>query len=398
MADELTRAELLKALDSEINQIENATKRPGWSSWALGGGIGSLLWLALNNYSNTSSPQSIAIIFIFGSLFLDFIVAAWIWLNTLETSKQNHNRYIFAKDNTNIAPSKLIFQIIRAILMLSLCRYLELGYWTASLQLYFWSIIIICTLGLYLRQKNALSKTRPNQTGLSNLIFLLYVLWNLLLLFLTFTVVPPLPTSIQDYRIGLLLAVTLQLASFLVIEVKEQPAIKALKSIRRELAFGQIGTNDAARMSDQIIFGLSQEDTIKHYILNAEQEVLRSISSYEALTIKCQAIQNEIAQLEESESKSSSWKDHARAVTLKIDKLAIEIEVCGRDAWQISNKSFKTLQFTTSKEMRPIKWIEEILSIYNRLRDRSLKLIESVQITNKTFEEIKQRYNILESK
>lgn len=70
----ITRPEMLAAIDYEIAQIEDEDKRPGWSKWALHGGIATLIWLALAELGPKSNLTIIGTTFLFGTYLATFVL------------------------------------------------------------------------------------------------------------------------------------------------------------------------------------------------------------------------------------------------------------------------------------------------------------------------------------
>ena len=115
---QLTRSELIAALNSEIEQIENENKRPGWSSWALQGAIATLIWLVLADFSPKSNLQTIGIVFLFGSFVGEFVLIMCPYFNGLGNPKRMQLRYRFPSDIPNLNPAVLIFVLVRFAVIL----------------------------------------------------------------------------------------------------------------------------------------------------------------------------------------------------------------------------------------------------------------------------------------
>src|ERR1035437_6337033 len=140
----LTRSELVAALDSEIENIEDENKRPGWSSWALQGGIATFIWLALADFSPKSNLQTIGIVFLFGSFFGDFLLLVCQYFNRLSHPERKRLRYRFSSDKPDTAPALIIFALVRYSSLLLIYQLLSPVFYVPTLTLY-----CVATIALY---------------------------------------------------------------------------------------------------------------------------------------------------------------------------------------------------------------------------------------------------------
>jgi hypothetical protein len=158
---------MVAALTTEINQIQEENKRPGWSAWALQGGIATFLWLAVNEFGPKSNLQTIGIVFLFGSLLGDLLLSACQYLNRLGNSKRSQIRYQFLSDNPNASPAMLVFTIVRYTALLLVYNSLSFAFRVPSFTLYCVGVVALCVVIFPLRSARALAlkksfRPKPN--------------------------------------------------------------------------------------------------------------------------------------------------------------------------------------------------------------------------------------------
>jgi hypothetical protein len=80
-SDELTKSRFLDYLDTEIEQVQDEMSRPGWTRWAILGGLATISWLILQewekgliNYDYVSALWLAGVVFFFASMSINSLI------------------------------------------------------------------------------------------------------------------------------------------------------------------------------------------------------------------------------------------------------------------------------------------------------------------------------------
>jgi len=271
----LTRPELLAAIDAEIERLEEDTKRPGWSMWALQGAIATTLWLALNDLGPKSNLRTVGIVFLFGSVVSDFVLALCDTLGRFGRVERKQPRYRFSNADPLLGPRVITFAFLRALVILLIYFWLGSTLKLPSLAWYYGVLLVMCLIGVPLLLIRRLTLEDPRSLRVAGIIASLQAVWAG---YLSFALFEKLPLSVteyngSDFRVGFLLTTAAYLAWLIASEQQPRPVVTSMKDIRRELALGRMGVEDAARDVDHALHGLTTSAAAEHKLTNATERL-----------------------------------------------------------------------------------------------------------------------------
>ena len=398
IATQLTRSELIDAINSEIKQIEDENKRPGWSSWALQGGIATFVWLALADFSPKSNLQTIGIVFLFGSFFGDFLLLVCQYFNGLSNPERKQLRYRFSTDDPNISPAFIIFTLVRCGALLLIYLLLGSTFHVPTLSWFCEICIALCIIALPIRFIKILSlnKGLPNKS--LHLLNWLLMTW---IGFLSYQLFTKLPFSdaeyrIADFRVGFLLVGIVYLFWLLATGEKKRPIISVLKEIRRALAFGHLSVEEAAKDADTALSGLTATAAIEHQLTEISVKLQNVTFSYEKLIAECKIADLALRRLEvDGSQQDSKWREDARKVAILIDSCETK-RIANQ---QLFNAAFyKTKSFLGSIERLNISNSmpkSELAPKWQDMKTKMEKMFELSKSTAPLLEDIKTRYKAI---
>jgi hypothetical protein len=392
---------MVAALTTEINQIQEENKRPGWSAWALQGGIATFLWLAVNEFGPKSNLQTIGIVFLFGSLLGDLLLSACQYLNRLGNSKRSQIRYQFLSDNPNASPAMLVFTIVRYTALLLVYNSLSFAFRVPSFTLYCVGVVALCVVIFPLRSARALALKKELPTKTEHWVTGIILLWCGFLIYRLFLMLLFSDTDIRisDYRLGILLVGILYLSSLLVSGEKEKPIANTLKEIRRELAFGKISSEEAAKEADVVLSGLTATAAIEHKLTELSSKFHGVILSYEKLIAECQAANSILKSFETMEDQlSSKWKEDARKVAILIDSCETQKTVSQQLLSAVYFKTKSTLQSIGNLHASNPVPKPESVAIWLDMKSKMGKMFELSNSSGPLLEDVKARYKAISSK
>lgn len=394
----LTRSELVAVLDSEIEQLEAENKRPGWSNWALQGGIATLLWLAMADFSPQSNRQTIAIVFLFGSLFGDFLLSVCGYFNGLNNPGRKQLRFRFPSDDPNTAPALLVLQLVRSSGLLLIYLWLDSAFQVPTLTWYCGIAIAFCIVGLLLRRIKSLSPHKGLSSKSVHSLTWLFIAWSGFLSYQLFEKLPFSDVNFRgaDFRVGFLLVGVVYLFGLLTAGEKGTPIVNMLKGIRRDLAFGRMSVDEATKDADIALSGFTTTAAIEHNLTELTVELRNVTHRYEKLIADCRTAELALQRLEaEGNQEDSKWREDARKVAILIDSC----ETKRVEHQQLFNAAF----FKTTSSLRSIGNLHatdltpkpELASKWQDMRTKMEKMFELSKSSARLLEDIKARYTAI---
>ncbi|MEL1254838.1 hypothetical protein AAEO57_13690 [Flavobacterium sp. DGU38] len=105
------RSQLLSFLNEEISQIEKEETKPGWTIWALFGGISTCIWLLINQIEKTAPNWN--------KISLMLIAIAFLGITFRIITKRLYRKNV-SSENNRFLPLKQFFESSRLSMLLSL--------------------------------------------------------------------------------------------------------------------------------------------------------------------------------------------------------------------------------------------------------------------------------------
>jgi hypothetical protein len=322
-AASLSRPDLIAAINQEIKDIEDENKRPGWSKWVLLAGVGTLIWLALGEFSPQTNVETIGTVFLFGSVFGECLAFSFNFFKQLNHPNERQQRYHLITDNPDSNLAILVHHSIRFAFLLLLSCSLQSGNDVPTLSTFFSVLLLMNGLVIVLR----LSPKPVLHFDIHNSKYYI-VAWGTMIWsgFLSFKLLLQLSVidggyKASDFKLGAVLVAVAYLLWLLVSEEKEKPSVLCLRKIRRGLAFGGLSVEQAAKDTDKVVFGLTAIDVLDRNLSDLSNSLRRITAANHKLIADCEGANSILDRLE---SGGNQWTSEARKVALIIDACATE--------------------------------------------------------------------------
>lgn len=260
---------LISLLEFEVNRLETAWSRSGWSLWALLAGLATTLWLVTAELER-SRPNLSTILFLFllYSLLFDCLLHIFRLFSD-PTSSAMPGRFIRVGPHLTRSRPTLLLETTRNVILLFMMVYIaNLIPWQFRAIIYaylvIFSLIDVLILGLSLG-KGSIPPT-PMPAG--------KLLVAIVLVFLLPAIIPSLglmrvlwleqvnPT-LQEYRLAGLFAAGYVILFLLVRGQRQTPLLQSLIEMRRSIALGQLDVELATRQVDIALQGMTTSDVFQ---------------------------------------------------------------------------------------------------------------------------------------
>lgn len=314
----LTLADLLKAVDWEINRMEAEDRRSGLSVWLLGAAFAGVFWTLLSIWDTGKAHYAVVLTIILGmSIFGD---AVYIITNALWPTSHSANAGIRYKLFNNFETTLPALAIGLRYIVLCLGVYfastvnfqeitIAAGIYCSVLLLLF---VVVFFLGLLriplpLIQGKETSREKRNSFPTS-LILILSALIGCCYLWKSFVLASP-----HDWRVGVLITTCGYLILMLSHQGMKKPLLENLLHVRRELALGRLDLSKATQETEIAIFGLGLADVFQ----NELDFILQKINTINAVEYDILQLANAIEEIlskgkdflkEKEDFVRSSWR------------------------------------------------------------------------------------------
>jgi hypothetical protein len=302
---------VLSALDFEINQISSEQQRPGWTIWAVYGGLASSLWLLSEQWEKGTVHliQSIHLFLIF-SVLIEIVRQSGRFLPIRNPRDKVTNSSRPARfQNLLKGQSALVLFLysFRFILITAITIFLVRRVWwwgTVPLILYFgmFSLIsLVALITLYVPTVLTVTPEAPRAKGFSKKKYYFFWLCMIVLLSVGLTahlvsVRTSYPNGVNasDLRFAGLLIVISFLLPLIPEESKNRPLLSRLKEIRRDLAFGWIDVDTALQQADIALTGMPVDDVLQEDIRVVLEKFEKTDAEYKRVISKMDTLLSEI--------------------------------------------------------------------------------------------------------
>ena len=285
----LTRQEVLSAIDYEIAHRESVLTRHGISTWGIVIAVIALLWTSTVEILSTSHDWTNALlVFLTGHWILGLIATPWVrsmgWgiplppTNRRCTFKEVMVQHGFDMDalpyhiiHIGILMVISIYLGFKGFLVLGITLSIFYGL-VVALFCFFW---LLCRIRLPL--KFQLQNQKSARQSRSMVLFrLLAAVGAIIPLNALMTVWP---VQISDAKLGLILAALYTLFSYSILLIRPPTTTNRLRSLRSRLAFGDVEVDTAKREADCILHGTPEEQ----YLTDKADEAIADLEEYERL-------------------------------------------------------------------------------------------------------------------
>jgi hypothetical protein len=285
------RSQLLSLLNEEISQIHKEESKPGWTIWALFGGISTCIWLFINQIEKVTPNWN--------TISIMIITAAFLSLALKSLSKRIQKNIKVSKDNRYL-PIKQIFEKSKQYIILFLL-YLSIIYILIKRTLYDiepWQLnvtyisitfyIIISIIGLLLTKTGELfvvpfdinsgGITNKKTSTTTSIIIVLITILEVVTVFIWSNYIWSKNLfTLYEFKISILIC-TIAILLLLTTSLKSPSHIlNNLIELRRELILGVLPTEKIKKQMDFIFRGLKIED----YYSKETSEILTALQQYE---------------------------------------------------------------------------------------------------------------------
>jgi len=375
------KSNLIKLLDSEINQIMAEQSKPGWNQWVLYGSIAAILWLLLQTtVSKNISFNSVSYYFI---IFNFTYVSVVMTLNIFNKNKQVRSSIILTEDLLSNRTS-ILFEIFFTFIIIGLIFNIDNFVLEDRFLIFSYFMLIIYIAVLVL----GLLKLPVPIGGNKSMYFSAIVNAIILLLLLIVPVVLNLNEIIENViekhnynmdniKLSVLLFALVFLIRLISKSKNENILLYSLIDIRRNLILEKISIDNAFDQTDIAINGMKVSDVFKEDI----NSFLNSYNKYE-LTInenikKISVAKNElITDSKMSSDKKALLKTIIESANNSVDDCFKGLEL--KKKYKKTSNKIKFLKMVSSSN-------KNIINELNSILDKFGNIISKFESRNKEF-------------
>lgn len=266
------RQEILNVLNLEITHIQDEYRRPGWTLWALLGGLATTIWLFLDEIEKTKIDFQNGL---FAFLTITIVLDGLILLKFLISSEPNNIKagvFKFYTDLFKVRHIVLLFLIRTALIFYvgfvyqSWVSYLSvtLLFTYYGVGVLFFLLFLALSFTRYPIILFGLSGTKCPATWLINVIRIFIVISVIVLAYGYLDVCVNNPSFIRapEYRFGGLLWTVGFIFFKLGRDISQPVLLDSLVELRRDLLLDRIDSSSAKRQLDIILDGLEISDLL----------------------------------------------------------------------------------------------------------------------------------------
>lgn len=260
------RSQILLLLNEEISQIKSEESRPGWTVWALFGGLATCTWLLLNQIENQIPKWDVIKIMLIIITLSGYSLKALYGFLTMEKN---------TSDDRLISVSQ-IFSNSKMILIINLLWFLFIGYLVININILVANWQLFCTyfgivfniffifVGLILSTFNFVmprNQDRFSKNKIFIVFFLIFLMTGLVAAFMWIKYLLNLNLLLVfEFKITLLISTIALLISISFSLKSPAQSLDNLIELRRDLILGVLPTMQIKNQIDLILRGLSIQD------------------------------------------------------------------------------------------------------------------------------------------
>jgi len=278
-----TVSNVLSALDFEIDRITSERRRPGWSLWAVYGGLASAVWLLFDQIEKTGFRWFVVL-----QLFLVLSVSKELLLSFKQVmersilSKSEAARFKFFSETERRVPLFLAILLNIGFLVIAIVTRTRVGWFSEIVMFIFLGGNVAFAISSFIRSfSRALIRVTqgfrlPFPYSLYGLSIELSInaIFSAAVIGYATDLVKSHPT-VTDLRVASLLFVVSAFLPLLVREDEVVPLLSSLQNLRRDVALGRVPMTMAVTRMDEILVGMRAPRAFQEDL----QEILDSIQS-----------------------------------------------------------------------------------------------------------------------
>jgi 5S rRNA maturation endonuclease (ribonuclease M5) len=279
LVPKISTEKLLEVLDFEINRITAEQQRPGWTLWAIYGGLASSFWLLFDQWEKgTINVTGFLQLFIFFSMVLDNLNIFRLINNAPDYSWKNARlRFRFGHELHN--RGEIFFRIVRAIFIGALAIKVSqdvsrlkvflvvLNYFAESSFLIWLFVLTFISSAIKTEGGRVEDNKIPQLIGaLAETGVYGVMLWAASGFLFAVLSRYPTGTSVTDFRVSGLLILIVFLIRMLLQESRRPPLLLSLIEIRRDVVFGRLDINNAVRQMDIALAGMPASEVFQKQV------------------------------------------------------------------------------------------------------------------------------------
>jgi len=276
-----TPARVMGLLDSEIAHLRSEHQRPGWTRWALIGGIASVIWLILSEIEQgLFETSSTMILFLVLSLLFHSALALLRLAKATHPLQSSGMRFqlthsIFGQEQALFLLESL--HSLSIVVISYLFRGLVAWPFTVTVCIIHGFESFMYLLGVLFSYLPAIPVRTPKGGRFGTAIGLIEFGANSIPAssYLSAIVLSARGIQVADIRLAGLFLALVYLLRILLRAGAEVPLLESFVAVRRQLALSQITVGDAIQQIDIALYGLQVADVWQKDI----QDLLRQISS-----------------------------------------------------------------------------------------------------------------------
>ncbi|HEX2996205.1 MAG TPA: hypothetical protein VHP14_15370 [Anaerolineales bacterium] len=257
---------LLSYIDHEIDYIRNEIQQPGWTLWATLGGLASLVYLLIDNFSQ----KQLNLITVFLLYTLADMLIALIRVSLPANEDPDHKgRFKLFESPTGY---RLLFNVALSLISIVLAYK-----WQSSIEkqivysiiAWYGSLILMAVVVQFFKaMTSGVQLPAGPKKGISistgcifgPLLFLtVYLAWRIINNFITHTQI----FGIEELKVALILVAIVFLLGILIRIRTKSPILSSLAEIRRNYFLGAISTKEARERVEIALLGLKVSDILQ---------------------------------------------------------------------------------------------------------------------------------------
>lgn len=285
---------IVELLDFEITRIRAEESQPGWTVWALLGGIATTGWLfTLEIESHGANLRAISFLFLIFYLVFTSTRVLHRLLSPPSSSLKSASHFHLSHSHLSKTRTSLLLDLaLRIILILIVVAHSPLVhpafYITACIL--FGAEVVVCLI-IFALSFLHLPITDYRTSRLRQVAPFIYIFFALIIITLVgyggALVGRTISPTISEYRsAGLLMAITLML-SILARRGRDSPLLQTLIDIRRNIGFGRLPVEDAKRQAEIALEGMTASDIL-------QDELAAILSHIEDINIRLESAAKEV--------------------------------------------------------------------------------------------------------
>jgi hypothetical protein len=275
---------LTELLDSEIVHIRSEYERPGWTRWALLGGIASTIWLIMDRVELSSfNVTNVSILFLAFSLLFYLFISLSTLLDSPRAGSRTGDRFRLTNRWFALSRSGILLFLAHIVVVIVTAYSVQayvLWPFTVTIYVVYGLLALVLLLLFTLTYFPYPFSVRPGSPITSTMFNLVLIVGSLApaVAYLHSVINSPNAANIDDFRIAALFIVLYYLSRTLVGLRGKTPILSSLVTTRRELLLGRIDIDIATQQIDIALAGLRVSDILHEDV----RELLELRGAYSA--------------------------------------------------------------------------------------------------------------------